>query len=75
MLHLTTGDLRIARQVIDVELDRAGTGVLHRQRVARPAAGGDAVQARDHRDVDGLHRPLEQAQVAPRPRVLLGGRR
>ena len=43
--------------------------------VAGPAAGRDAVEAGDHGDVDGGRGALEQAQVAARAGVLVGGRR
>ncbi len=44
------GDVRVAGQVVDVQLDRGRAGVLHRACVVGPAAGRDAVEAGDHRD-------------------------
>ena len=65
--------LRVAGQVVDVQLDRGGAGVLHRPGVVGPAAGRDAVEAADHGDLDGGRRALEQAQVAARAGLVLGG--
>ena len=78
LLDVAARDVRVAGQVVDVQLDRGGAGVLHRPRVVGPAAGRDAVEAGDHRDVDGGGGALEQAQVAPwarpRPRRRPGSR-
>ena len=75
LLDVAAGDVRVAGEVVDVQLDRGGAGVLHRPRVVGPAAGRDAVEAGDHRDVDGGRGALEQAQVAARAGLLLGGGR
>ena len=72
LLDVAAGDVRVAGEVVDVQLDRGGAGILHRARVVGPAAGRDAVEAGDHRDVDGGRGALEQAQVAARAGLLLG---
>ena len=59
-------------QVVDVQLDRGRAGVLHRHGVVGPTARRDAVEAADHRDVDGGHGALEQAQVGARAGLLFG---
>ena len=66
---------RVAGEVVDVQLDRGSAGILHRPGIVGPAAGRDAVEAADHRDVDGCGGALEQAQVAPRPGLFLSGGR
>ena len=75
LLDVAAGDARVAGEVVDVQLDRGGAGVLHRAGVVGPAAGCDAVQAGDHRNVDRGGGALEQAQVAPRAGLVLGGGR
>ena len=75
LLDVAARDARVAGQVVDVQLDRGGAGVLHRPGVVGPAAGGDAVQAGDHRNVDCGGGALEQAQVAPRAGLFFGGGR
>ena len=69
LLDVAAGDARVAGQVVDVQLDRGGAGILHRPGVVDPAVGRDTVEAADHRDVDGGSGALEQAQVAPRARL------
>ena len=75
LLDVAARDARVAGEVVDVQLDRGGAGVLHRPGVVGPAAGRDAVEAADHRDVDGGGGALEQAQVAARAGLVLGGGR
>ena len=72
LLDVAAGGMRVAREVVDVQLDRGGAGVLHRPGVVGPAARRDAVEAADHRDVDGGHGALEQAHVGTRAGLLLG---
>jgi hypothetical protein len=72
LLDVATADLEVAGKVVDVQFDRGGAGVLHRARVVGPAAGRDAVEAGDHRDLDGCRGALEQAQVAARARLRFG---
>ena len=72
LLDIPAGDVRVAGKVVDVQLDRGGAGILHRPGVAGPPAGGDAVEAADHRNVDGGRGALEQAQVAARAGLLFG---
>ena len=70
LLDLAAGDVRVARYVVDVQLDRRGARVLHRARVAGPAARRHAVDAADDRYVDRRRGALEQAQVAARARFI-----
>ena len=76
LLDVAAGDVRVAGEVVDVQLDRGGAGVLHRARVvASSPPGVTPLRLRDHRDVDGGGGALEQAQVAVRSGVLLGAGR
>ena len=75
LLDVAARDVRVAGEVVDVQLDRGGAGILHRPGIVDPAAGRDAVEAADHRDVDRGGGALEQAQVAPRAGLVLGGGR
>ena len=63
LLDVAAGRVRIARQIVDVQLDRGRTGVLDRAGVVDPTRRGDPVQARDDRDVDRLGRAPHEAQV------------
>ena len=72
LLDVAAGDPRVAGQVVDVQLDRGGAGILHRPGVVDPAGGRDAVEAADHRNVDRGRRTSEQAQVAARAGVVFG---
>ena len=62
-LHLGTADREIDRDRVDVELDRRGTRLLETARVLDPSFGRRAVQARDHRNVEGLRRPAERLEM------------
>ena len=65
LLDVAARAVRVAGQVVDVQLDRGGAGILHRAGVVRPTTRRDSVEAADYRDLDGGRRALEQAQVAP----------
>ncbi len=71
LLDVPAGRVRVAGEVVDVQLDRSGSRILHRTRVVRPALGGDAVEAGDHGNVDRGCRALDQAQVRTGAGVLL----
>jgi hypothetical protein len=75
LLDVAAADRGIARQVVDVELDRRGARALQVARVVRPAARRDAVQARDHGNLHRRDRALEQAEIPTRPRIVAGLRR
>ena len=70
LFDLAAGDLGITGEVVDVQLDRGGAGVLHRAGVFRPPFRGDAVEARDHGNVDGRDGALQQDQVTTGAAVL-----
>jgi hydrogenase maturation protein HypF len=61
LLDVPAGEVRVAGDVVDVQLDRGRAGILHRPGVGRPAAERDAVEAADHGHLDHRGRALEQA--------------
>ncbi len=75
LLHLTRGEQGVTGQVVDVQLDRGRAGLFERVGVVGPPAGGDAVEAGDHRDVHSGGRAFQQAQVAARAGAGVGGGR
>ncbi len=75
LLHIAPRDVRIAGEVVDVQLDRRGAGLLHGAGVIDPAAGRGAVEAADHGDVDGSDRALDEAEIAAGADLLLGSGR
>ena len=72
LLDVAARDVRTAGEVVDVQLDRGGAGVLHRAGVTGPALGRDTVEACDHRDIDRGDGALEQDQVGVGAAVLFG---
>ena len=72
LLDVATVEVRIAGQVVDVQFDCGGAGILHRAGVSGPVARRAAVDAADHGDPDRRGRPLEQAQVVARSVILVG---
>jgi hypothetical protein len=60
ILQLYGGHAGVGRQVVEVQLQRVGAGVLDFPGIIDPAAGGNSVQAADHRHA---HCPLHLAQV------------
>ena len=72
LLDVASRGLHTAREVVDVQLDRGGAGVLHGTGIVGPTLRGDAVEARDHGNLDRGHRAFEQRQVGVRAAVLLG---
>ena len=75
LLDVAARDVRVSGEVVDVQLDRGRARVLHRPGVVDPAAGRDAVEAGDHRNLDAGRGTLEQAQVATGAGLVLGGGR
>jgi hypothetical protein len=70
LFDVTAGGARIAGQVVGVQFDGGGAGILHRARVVGPARGSSAVKACDHGDRHGAGGALEQAEIAVRSGVL-----
>ena len=62
-LHLRSGLFDIGGDVVDVEFQGVGSGLLQFLAGFHPAARGDAVEAGDDRNVDGLFQRLEVFQV------------
>ena len=71
LLHVAAGDLRIAREVVDVQLNCGRARVLYGASVVRPAFGAGPVEAPNHGNIDGGGGTLEKAQVAGGTGVLL----
>ena len=72
-LDLDAGLLGVGRDVVDVELDAVGAGLLHFLGVLGPPAGRHAVEAGDHGNVHGLLGFADEFQVLVGPvTVLLG---
>ena len=57
---------RVGRELVDVDLEGVGAGLLDQARVLDPALGGRAVQGRDHGDLDCRLDPLDLLQVVVR---------
>ena len=65
--HLLAGDVGVHRDVIDVQLERIGAGLLHLAGVLEPAAGGGAVEAGNDGNFDRLFALGDVHQVGLRP--------
>ena len=52
LFQLLAGQVRVGGNVVDVQLQRIRAGLFDLLGIIDPAAGGDAVQAADDRDVD-----------------------
>ncbi len=65
------GHDRIGSDGIEIQLDRVGAGVLEQLRIAQPPADVGAVQAGDHRDVEGRLRRFDEIEIPVDPAVVV----
>ena len=68
MLDLVSGHVGIGGNEIDVEFERVGASLLHLAGIIDPAVIGDAVEAGDDRDIDGLGGSMKHFEIARRGR-------
>ncbi len=54
----------VGRQVVDVQLQCIGAGLLDFMRILDPSAGRDAVEAADHRNIKRLLQPPQVIEIA-----------
>ncbi len=66
-LDLRRGDRRVRLHRVEVHLERVRPRLLDVPGVLGPAPRGAAVEARDHRDLEGLLRALDEGEVLVRP--------
>ena len=63
LLDFPSLDVRIAGQVVNVQLDGGRAGVLHQPRMTGPTAWCGAIEAADHRHLHRRRRAFQQTWI------------